>query len=436
MGELMSTTSLLKQLNSNLPLKADFKSPQVLRQVRELADRILARGLSVADLEDLERVATSASIKPTVSTILQLAIKNAKSKAILLGAGELTVSLVMPAYGENVRLMPRGTGPGEDLNGEDFAVQKSLQLEWLFAGTTSSYLAFFVDDMSKEDPETSGAAISRVVREHSLPNIQVLFLRDGVDHEKLAGDLVASVLHGVNYPKNTRKAGAAYYGMAKAIQAYGQDDNHFVVLTDCDLSVDVAQIGNLIQPMLAGEAVVVAGSRRMQESILEIEPSRNVRANTARYFRQLLLPGLLPRDTQCGAKAYAAGALAKVLGSGMQVLDFSFDIELLTMFALQFGADRVVPVPVAWFDSSELTTTDSSVHWHIMRTQLAVAKANHTGSGPEFDRLVEVAESLAADEAAWLHLLEYLGAHPELAARLSTFDLSLLDELDSVSPAR
>ena len=432
----MSTTTLLKQLNSNLPLRSDFKSPQVLRQARDLADRILSSGISYAELVELERVATSPSMKPTLSTILQLAIKNAKSKAALLGARALKVSLVMPAYGENVRLKPRGSGEGCDPNGEDFAVQKSLQLAWLFAGTPSTYLAYYVDDMSKAEPESSGAAIARVVREHGLPNVQVLFLKDGVENDKAGGDLVASVLRGVEYPKNTRKAGAAYYGMARAIQAGGTDGDHFVILTDCDLSVDVAQIGNLIQPMLDGDAVVAAGSRRLEASILEIEPSRNVRANTARYFRQLLLPGLLPRDTQCGAKGYAAGALAKVLHSGMQVLDFSFDIELLTKFALQFGADRVVPVAVAWFDSSELTTTDSSVHWHIMRTQLAVAQANHTGSGPEFDRLVEVTSSLAADEDAWMHLLDYLGTRPDLAERLSSFDPALLDELSSVSRAR
>src|SRR5207244_4036731 len=127
----------------------------------------------------------------------------------------IVVSVVIPAYGETVRLLPRGSGPGQDPNGEDFVVEKSAQLDWLFGGTSSSYRVVVVDDMSKREPETSGDAVTRIVAEHGVPNFRVLFLTEGVRAEKSGDGLVAASLRGVDIPKNTRKAGAVYYGAAK-----------------------------------------------------------------------------------------------------------------------------------------------------------------------------------------------------------------------------
>jgi hypothetical protein len=318
---------------------------------------------------------------------------------------------------------------GQDPHGEDFVVQKSAQLEWLFAGTASTYEAVVVDDMSKPKPQTSGEAIAHVVVEYEIPHFSVLFLADGVRNEKSGDGLVAAALRTVEIPKNTRKAGAVYYGFAKAIEAHGHRDDHIVALTDCDLSVDLGQLGNLVSPIAAGDAVAVAGSRRLPESVLEIEAGRNTRANAARYFREILLQGLLPRDTQCGAKAFAADALSHVVGSGMDVMDFSFDIELLTKTALRYGAERVAAVPVAWFDSSELTTTDSSVHFKIMQAQLAIALANHTGSGEVFDDTAALARKLTADEQVWLRFLDGLAADPVLLRGIERFDTAKLPEL-------
>ena len=417
----------------------DFRAPETLAAVRALADRLLAESRDPARLWLLEQ--SCAQPQHNLSRVTLLAIKLARSRAYLLSeATGLAVSVVVPAYDETIRLLPRGNGPGQNVHGEDFAVQKSAQLEWLFAGTASSYQIYVVDDMSKRSPDsglTSGEAIAAVVTQHDLPNIEVLYLTDGVAHEKAGDTLTAAALRGVEYPKNTRKAGAVYYGAATAIQIHGTGENHVLVITDCDLSVDLGQIGNLVAPIATGpagtRAVAVAGSRRLPESVLEIEPGRNTRANTARYFRQILLPGLLPRDTQCGAKAFAAAALARVIRNGLEVLDFSFDIELLTKIALAFGADRVVAVPVAWFDSSELTTTDSSVHFGIMRTQLTIAQHNDTGSGVDFDRAVQVSRKLIVDERAWLAFLDRVAGDADLLSGIERFDTTLLPDLDRLA---
>jgi hypothetical protein len=412
----------------------DFRDPKTLAAARELADRILAESADGSQLWALEQASTAGETGAGLTRLTKLAVKLARSRAFLRSTEQpLKVTIVMPAYGENIRLLPRGSGDGHNADGEDFVVQKSAQLEWLFGGTTGAYRVLAVDDMSKPEPQTSGAAIAAVVAEQNIKHFDVVFLTDGVQQEKTGDGLVAAALRGVEIPKNTRKAGAVYYGVAKAVEAWGTGPDHVVVITDCDLSVDLGQTGNLLAPIVTEDAVASAGSRRLPESVLEIEAGRNTRANAARYFRELLLPGLLPRDTQCGAKAFAAQAISEVVASGMTVLDFSFDIELLTKTALRFGSNRISAVPVAWFDSSELTTTDSSVHLGIMQSQLAIALANSTGSGEVFEAAIAVARKLTADEQVWLRFLDRLGSDPDALERLGRFDPTLLPLLDELA---
>ena len=207
------------------------------------------------------RPAPQATVPRRWSRLTRLAVKLARSRALLLASpGPLVCSVVIPAYSETTRLLPRGTGEGEHPDGEDFVVQKSAQLEWLFAGTPGSYDVIVVDDMSKPEPQTSGEAVAAVIAAQGIAQMRVLFLTDGVRTEKSGDSLVAAALRHVEIPKNTRKAGAVYYGAAKAIEAHGTGDEHVVVITDCDLSVDLGQLGNLLAPIGVGGAVAAAGS--------------------------------------------------------------------------------------------------------------------------------------------------------------------------------
>ncbi len=422
----------LHTLDGELPEgRPDLRASETLATTRRLAEQLLEQAGGPADLWALEQASTAPG--SGISRVGQLAVKLARSRAYLLASRPLTVSVVIPAYGETIRILPRGAGDGQHPDGEDFVVEKRRQVEWLFAGTPSAYDVVFVDDLSRAEPQTSGDAIRAVVERDGIPGFRVLDLADGVRNEKHGDGLVAAALRGVELPKNTRKAGAVYYGFAKTVEANGTGADHLLVLTDCDLSVDLGQVGNLVAPVADVGAGAAAGSRRLPESVLEIEPGRNTRANAARYFREILLSGLLPRDTQCGAKAFAAQAVAEVVEGGMEVLDFSFDIELLTKLALRFGAERIVPVPVAWFDSSELTTTDSSVHLTIMQAQLTIARHNRTGSGPVFDQTAALADRLTSDERVWLTFLDRLAAEPALLASVERFDTSVLPQLTQLA---
>jgi hypothetical protein len=176
-------------------------------------------------------------------------------------------------------------------------------------------------------------------------------------------------------------------------------------------------------------AVAAAASRRVPGAVLKLGSSRNIRANAARYFRKLMFKDLLPKDTQCGAKVFRAEALRAVLEEGMSTLDYSFDIELLTKLAIKFGSEKVVPVPVAVFDSAALTTTDSSVHFTIMKTQLRIAKELEVGKGEVFDQAVAVSELLTRDNEVWLRYLEMLAEDPALIEKQNRFETDILPEV-------
>src|SRR5207253_305905 len=127
--------------------RPDFRDAATLAAARAAADRILGDpALGPVDAPDraarlwaLEQASTSGEVGAGLSRLTQLAVKLARSRAVLLQGRPVAVSVVIPAYGENVRLLPRGEGPGRNRDGEDFVAQKSAQLEWLFGGTPSAY---------------------------------------------------------------------------------------------------------------------------------------------------------------------------------------------------------------------------------------------------------------------------------------------------------
>lgn len=406
----------------------DFLHGDTLHSAQMIADQILATGVTYVELCELETETTQPDIKGNFADIVHLALKYGKSRAAVLEMPAFYVSVVVPAYGENLRLLPRGTGPGCHEHGEDFVVEKHRQLEWLLGGSKSSYQVTFIDDMSRLDPVRSGEAIDLRIGELGISNFRVLFLENAVKNEKGGEGLVAVSLRGAEYPKNTKKAVAVYYGAAKAIEGYKGNLPHLVFFLDCDLAVNAVQLGSLAYPIMMGGAVAGVASRRLNASILKLSSKRNIRANAARYLREMLFKGLLPKDTQCGAKVFKAEALREVIQGGMLTLDYSFDIELLTRIALAFGAEKIVPVAVAVFDSAALTTTDNTVHFTIMKTQLRIATELRLGSGTHFDLAVVVSKILTSENVVWDKYLELLETRPDLIEAQNRFDPEALAE--------
>jgi hypothetical protein len=393
------------------------------------------QGSSISDLLRLEGELTNNSGATTDDGLAErAAIKLALARAYVRALpSDTRFSVVVPMYGENIRLKPRGSQPGQEPHGEDALRWKIKQMEWLLEGSTLPYHIFFVDDMSKSDPVTSGEAAQAIIDEEGYTHASVIFLHKAVENQAQMPGIVQAALRGVEIPKNSKKAGAVLYGMAHAIQECGDSRNHLIAYTDTDLSVHIAQIGTMAGALNESEkAELAAASRRLPTSVLKLGQSRNLRANLARYFRQLLLGDLLPKDTQCGLKLFRASALKSILlDEPIQHLDLSFDVELLTRTAVRFNAESIVPVAIAAFDSAEMTTTDNTVHWNIHRT------GNDLGRWLKRDKYLpqpvrDLSTHLAGSVDDWNRLLDLLPHHPDLVAGLESFDPSVAGPIHSL----
>lgn len=411
---------IIDNLEENIVTEApDMKSPESLAAARNYADSII--GLGSDEISRLEQEAVQR-VDLRNNHVEQLGIKLAKSKLALIESererGPISFDLVMPAYGEINRMKKRGAADDEsqNINGEDLINQKAAQLAWLFAGTNSRYRVTIVDDICKYG---SGKYAERIIDENGLGgNFRVLYLEDAIKQEKEGEDqLLNAALQHSTFPKSPdeKKGGAVLYGLAKALQEHEGDSNHVVGYTDCDLSVDVAQFGNLIKEVTLGDSAVAAGSRRLPESVYVAGgEGRNSRANLARYLRLLTIQGLLPVDTQCGAKAFRADALRQIIMSGPKLVDMSFDIEMLMQSGLLFGADKTKPVAVAWFDSPEESTAGSTVHYEMARDQAEISTSETGKINPAaYQEALEITQIATASSDVWNELVNIFNALPE-----------------------
>lgn len=392
--------------------------------------------LTLEELSSLEEtLAGQAEATTEEALALRAAVKLAHSRRALreaVGTTEVSLTIVVPMYGETDRLKPRGSGLGQHPHGEDALRSKVQQLTWLTQGTPVRWRLILVDDQSKDQ---SGEAAAATVTQEGWQNVEVRFL----DSELEATDaslLIQRGLRGVTRPKSTRKAAAVLYGMAYALETAG-DERHFIGYTDMDLSVHAGLLGQFVAELLAHpSASLAAASRRLPTSVLKLGAARNFRANLARYFRTFMIGDLVPKDTQCGLKLFRASALRQlyVQDALPTHLDMSFDVPLLAQTALLGGgADAIVPVPVAAFDSADLSNSDGSVHWTIHRAghELGMARTGH--QVPE--AVARLSGALAADEALWQRALEVGPQHPDLVAKIEQFDPQAAVELEALLKA-
>jgi glycosyltransferase involved in cell wall biosynthesis len=133
---------------------------------------------------------------------------------------------------------------------------------------------------------------------------------------------------------------------------------------DADLSVPLRFVGEFLAHLDAHpETDILIGNRQHAGSVIPV-PQSLLRRSMGKAFNRILRAVLaLPvpfADTQCGFKAFRAGA-AEAIFSRLRTDGFAFDVEAL-LLARQLGL-RVADHPVEWRNSPE-----SKVH--ILRDSL------------------------------------------------------------------
>jgi hypothetical protein len=288
--------------------------------------------------------------------------------------GPVHLNVVWAMYGETGRMVPRTEHP----HGEDFVRTKVRQLDWLTSdlpGVTWSIIA--VDDGCPDQP-SSADLMTDIAAAEGYPtqghrSVTVLRLAEVIE-----GDVsISPAFDRLTSTDQSRKGGSILAGMAAAIRtgparADGAG-RHVVCYTDADLSANLAQLGSLAAPLVAGDQVAGAlGQRYGIEGAVLVKADGPVTEPHStgdkpdkiiilfRHFvRALLIPSLARvLDTQAGFKAFDAAALGPVIGQ-MTSFNETFDVELLIHLAQDYGPQALAVEPIVFTEDFAATNFPS-----------------------------------------------------------------------------
>jgi glycosyltransferase involved in cell wall biosynthesis len=142
--------------------------------------------------------------------------------------------------------------------------------------------------------------------------------------------------------ENPRNRGKGFSVRRGVLEAGGVQ----ILFTDSDLSSPIEEYRKLAAPIRRGDAAIAIGSRALEHSRVEVRQSW-IRESSGRGFNVLVrtLTGLPFRDTQCGFKLFTRAAARSVFS--LQTLDgFGFDVE--TLYIAKKLGFRTVEIPVLW----------------------------------------------------------------------------------------
>jgi dolichol-phosphate mannosyltransferase len=181
-----------------------------------------------------------------------------------------------------------------------------------------------------------------------LPNATLLVVDDGSPDG--TGELAEELAAGeprirVRHRDAKQGLGRAYLDGFRVALDGGAES---VVQMDADWSHDPAVLPALLEPIVAGRADLVIGSRYVRGGqVIEWGIGRRLISRMGSLFARTVL-GLRPRDLTGGFKAWRAATLGAIPFDGVHAGGYVFQIEM-THRASRAGA-RVVEVPITFRD--------------------------------------------------------------------------------------
>jgi hypothetical protein len=322
-------------------------------------------------------------------------------------AGPLHLTVVWAMYGETGRMVPRSAHP----HGEDFVRAKVRQLDWLtgsLPGVTWSIIA--CDDGCPDRP-SSGELMTQIVAAEGYPaeghrSVTVLRLAEiiggdtsispafgrltSTGQSRKGGSILAALAAaagagpggaavaraGPGGAFGAGPGGAAAGGASAAGAGPGRANGagqHVVCYTDADLSANLAQLGSLAAPVVAGDPVIGAlGQRygvdgavlvRADGPVTEPRSTGDKPDKIIILFRHFVRATLIPSlahvlDTQAGFKAFRAAALGPALRQ-MTSFNETFDVELLIHLAQHHGPGALAVEPIVFTEDFAATNFPS-----------------------------------------------------------------------------
>ena len=348
---------------------------KVLVPVRDLTDSDQNQAvldMASALVEDRAEKHIANSYGPAVEAEAAAAARSRRRLGELTGPIHLTVVWAM--YGETGRMVPRAVHP----HGEDFVRAKVRQLDWLTGGLPGVTWSIIACDDGCPDRPSSADLMTDIAAAEGYPSkghrsVTVLRLA-----ELIEGDIsISPAFDRLTSTDQSRKGGSILAGLAAAVRADptrpNGADRHVVCYTDADLSANLAQLGSLAAPVVAGDRVVGAlGQRygidgavlvRADGPVTEPHSTGDKPDKIIILFRHFVRASLIPAlapvlDTQAGFKALDGAGLDPVIRQ-MTSFNETFDVELLIHLAQQYGPQALAVEPIVFTEDFAATNFPS-----------------------------------------------------------------------------
>ena len=309
---------------------------------------------------------------PAVAAEAIAAARSRRRLAELIRPIHLTVVWAM--YGETGRMVPRAAHP----HGEDFVRAKVRQLDWLTGGLPGVTWSIIACDDGCPDRPSSADLMTDIAAAESYPreghrSVTVLRLAAAIRGEVSISPAFDRLIS----TEQSRKGGSILAGLAAAVRADPTRANdagrHLVCYTDADLSANLAQLGSLAAPVVAGDKVVGALGQRygikgavlvradgpVTEPHSTSDKPDKIIILFRHFVRALLIPPLAQvLDTQAGFKVFDAVALGPAIGQ-MTSFNETFDLELLIHLAQHYGPRALAVEPIVFTEDFAATNFPS-----------------------------------------------------------------------------
>jgi hypothetical protein len=314
----------------------------------------------------------AASRGPAVAAEADAVARSRRRLGELTGPIHLTVVWAM--YGETGRMVPRAVHP----HGEDFVRAKVRQLDWLTGGLPGVTWSIIACDDGCHDQPSSADLMTDIAAAEGYPgeghrSVTVLRLAELIE----GGISISPAFGRLTSTEQSRKGGSILAGMTAAVRSGPVRANgtgrHVVCYTDADLSANLAQLGSLAAPIVAGDEVAGAlGQRygiggavlvRADGPVREPQSTGGKPDKIIILFRHFVRASLIPPlahvlDTQAGFKAFDAAALGPALPS-MTSFNETFDVELLIHLAQRYGPQALALEPIVFTEDFAATNFPS-----------------------------------------------------------------------------
>ena len=282
--------------------------------------------------------------------------------------GPIHLTVVWAMYGETSRMVPRAQHP----HGEDFVRAKVRQLDWLTGGLPGVTWSIIACDDGCPDRPSSADLMTDIVRAEGYPreghrSVTVLRLAEVIESDIS----ISPAFDRLTSTEQSRKGGSILAGLAAAIDPARTigGGRHLVCYTDADLSANLAQLGSLAAPVVAGDEVASAlGQRygidgavlvRADGPVTEPHSTGDKPDKIIILFRHFVRALLIPPlahvlDTQAGFKAFDGAALDPVIRQ-MTSFNETFDVELLIHLAQHYGPRALAVEPIVFTEDFAAT---------------------------------------------------------------------------------